>query len=285
MNNQINTPDSTPTGQKEADIMDDEFILLEDLVYAPLHALVKANQELQAQVVETIKSMGESKQNGKEETIHLSNINIAYDQLHPETEESCSVDKLQVQVPLLSIVPVTALSVEKAEISFSAEVKAVTNEAGEKKINARVCAPALRDSDFLPKVSYKLQISSVPANEGFLRLTDMLSVNQVAKKLDSTPIVLDGEPGDEEQKNFLQENKRLRARISRLKLLYRKISDMMKEQERLYEIHKDVLTEGMYEYDRNRYVMAQSRIMNQIMKYQEQMVEKELLYELEKEFE
>ena len=220
MNNQINTPDSTPTGQKEADIMDDEFILLEDLVYAPLHALVKANQELQA------------------------------------------------QVPLLSIVPVTALSVEKAEISFSAEVKAVTNEAGEKKINARVCAPALRDSDFLPKVSYKLQISSVPANEGFLRLTDMLSVNQVAKKLDSTPIVLDGEPGDEEQKNFLQENKRLRARISRLKLLYRKISDMMKEQERLYEIHKDVLTEGMYEYDRNRYVMAQSRIMNQIMKYQ-----------------
>lgn len=175
---------SEPEKEKSnGEIMDNDFIPLDDLVYAPLHALAQSNHRLRAQIVDAIKSMGTSKQSGQEETIHLNNINIAYDQLRPESEDGYSVDSLQVQVPLLSIVPVTNLNVEKAEIDFFAEIKAVNNEeTGETKINARICAPSQRDSDFLPKVSYKLQIASIPATEGILRLTDTLSSNQVAKK-------------------------------------------------------------------------------------------------------
>jgi len=46
-------------GFKESD-----FIPLDDLVYAPLHALAVSNQQLRAQVVEAIKSMGTLRQNG-----------------------------------------------------------------------------------------------------------------------------------------------------------------------------------------------------------------------------
>lgn len=64
-----------------------EFIPLDDLVYAPLHALARSNEQLRARVVDTIKNMGTLRQNGKEETVQLSNMNIAYEQIRPEGEE------------------------------------------------------------------------------------------------------------------------------------------------------------------------------------------------------
>lgn len=272
-------------GKDNGEIMDNDFIPLDDLVYAPLHALAQSNHRLRAQIVDAIKNMGTSKQSGQEETIHLNNINIAYDQLRPE-EEGYSVDNLQVQVPLLSIVPVTNLNVEKAEIDFSTEIKAVNNEeTGETKINARICAPSQRDSDFLPKVSYKLQIASIPATEGVLRLTDALSSSQVAKKMDSRPVAISGDLGSDEQKNMLLETKKLKAKISRLKQLHQKITDMIAEQERLHQISKDAFEEETYEFDKDKYLMAQSNVVNRIMEYQEQIMNMEIKYGLEKDYE
>lgn len=265
--------------------MDNDFIPLDDLVYAPLHALAQSNHRLRAQIVDAIKSMGTSKQSGQEETIHLNNINIAYDQLRPESEDGYSVDSLQVQVPLLSIVPVTNLNVEKAEIDFSAEIKAVNNEeTGETKINARICAPSQRDSDFLPKVSYKLQIASIPATEGILRLTDTLSSNQVAKKLDTRPVAVTGGLGSDEQKSVLLETKKLKAKVSRLKQLHQRITDMIAEQDRLHQISKDAFEEDTYEFDKDKYLMAQSNVINRIMEYQEQIMNMEIRYGLEKDY-
>ncbi len=273
-------------GEKGASIMESDFIPLDDLVYAPIHALAKSNHQLRAEIVNAIRSMGTSKQNGQEEVIHLNNINIAYDQIRPEGEEGYSVDNLQVQVPLLSIVPVTNLGVDKAEIDFSTEVKAVDNpETGERRINARICSPSQRDSDFLPKVSYKLQISAIPATEGILRLTDNLSANQVAKKLDTTPVAVSGDLGTDEQKSIVTETKRLKAKISRLKQLYQKISDMIAEQERLHQISKDAFEEDTYEFDKDKYMMAQSNVVNRIMEYQEQIMNMEISYGLDKDYE
>lgn len=282
-----NFQDQTDMEEKNAaQIVDNEFILLDDLVYAPLHALAKSNHQLRAQIIDAIKSMGTSKQNGQEETIHLDNINIAYDQVRTEGEEGYSVDNLQVQVPLLSIVPVANLNVEKAEISFSTEVKAVNDkETGETKINARICSPTQRDSDFLPKVSYKLQISTLPATEGIMRLVDALSTNQVAKKLDTTPLAVSGDLGSDTQKKMVQEIKKLKAKISKLKQLHQKISDMMAEQERLHQISKDAFEEETYDFDKDKYLMAQSNIINRIMEYQEKIMNMEIRYGLEKDYE
>ncbi len=280
--------DMTDAGEekKGASIMDSDFIPLDDLVYAPIHALAKSNHQLRAEIVNAIRSMGTSKQNGQEEVIHLNNINIAYDQIRTEGEEGYSVDNLQVQVPLLSIVPVTNLGVDKAEIDFSTEVKAVDNpETGERRINARICSPSQRDSDFLPKVFYRLQISSIPATEGILRLTDSLSANQVAKKLDTTPVAVSGDLGTNEQKSVVTETKRLKAKISRLRQLYQKISDMIAEQERLHQISKDAFEEDTYEFDKDKYMMAQSNVVNRIMEYQEQIMNMEISYGLDKDYE
>lgn len=230
--------DDDGSGFKESD-----FIPLDDLVYAPLHALARSNQQLRAQVVDAIKSMGTLRQNGAEETVRLNNINIAYEQVRPEGDEGYSVDNLQMQVPLLSIVPITNLNVEKAEIDFSTEVKAEKGEEGKCAITARICSPEQRESDFLPRVSYKMKIRSIPATEGILRLTDLLSSNQIAKKTDTTPVAVDGNLGSEEQKNTWQEVTKLKAKIKKLKQLYQKISDMIAEQERMQQISMDAFEE------------------------------------------
>jgi len=266
-------------------IMDSDFISLDALVYAPLHALAESNRQLRAEVVEAIKSMGTQRYNGSEEITHLDNINIAYDQIRQEGEDGYSVDNLQVQVPLLSIVPVSNLNVDKAEISFSTEVKAeMDDETKKPQITARICAPSQRESDFLPKVSYKLSIVSVPATEGIMRLSDTLSANQVAKRIDNTPIVLNGDLGNEEQKAIMQETKQLRAKVSKLEQLHRKITGMIEEQERLHQISKDAFEEDTHEFDKDKYLMAQSAIVNRIMECREQIIDREILYGLERDF-
>lgn len=268
-----------------AGIMDSEFIALDALVYAPLHALAESNRLLRAQIVEAIRSMGTQRYNGSEEITHLDNINIAYDQIRQDGEDGYSVDNLQVQVPLLSIVPVANLNVDKAEIDFSTEVKAeINSETKDPQITARICAPSQRESDFLPKVSYKLSVVSVPATEGIMRLGDTLSANQVAKRIDNTPIVLNGDLGNEEQKAIMQETKQLRAKVSKLEQLHRKIAAMIDEQERLHQMSKDAFEEDTHEFDKDKYLMAQSAIVNRIMECKEQIIDREILYGLERDY-
>ncbi|MBE5885017.1 MAG: DUF2589 domain-containing protein [Lachnospiraceae bacterium] len=262
-----------------------EFIPLDDLVYAPLYALAKSNQHLREHIIDAIKGLGSIRHDGKEETVCLNNLNIAYDQIRQEGEEGYSVDNLQMQVPLLSIVPVTNLNVEKAEIDFSTEVKAEMKEAGKCSVNARICAPEQRESDFLPRVHYKLQVGSIPATEGVMRLTDVLSSNQIAKKLDTTPVAVDGNLGCDEHKNVWQELNMLRAKVKRLKQLYKKVVNMMTEQEQLEHVSHEYYTESTCMFDREKYLMTQSDIANRIMEYQDQIMNMEIELGLERDYE
>lgn len=273
------------TGEKEAGYKGSEFIPLDDLVYAPLHALAKSNQQLREHVIETIRSMGTPRQNGAEEAVQLNTINIAYEQVRPEEEEGYSVDNLQVQVPLLSIVPITNLNVEKAEIDFSAEVKVEKEEAGKCNISARICSPEQRESDFLPRVSYKMRVCAMPATEGVMRLTDMLSSNQIAKKMDTTPVAVDGNLGSEAQKESWQEVSRFRMKIKKLKQLYQKITDMISEQERMQQISRDAFADETREFDKEKYLMVQSDIANRIMEYQEKIMNREIEFGMDKDYE
>ena len=270
---------------KRAVYKESEFIALDDLVYAPLHALAQSNYQLRAQVVDAVRSMGTPVQSGQEESIRLNKLNIAYEQIRPDGDEGYSVDNLQMQVPLLSIVPLTNLNVEKAEIDFSTEVKAENDENGNCRMLARVCAPKQRKSDNLPRVSYKLKVGSIPATEGMMRITDQLSANHVAKKLDTTPIAVDGSPGSEKHKEAKEEITVLKEKIKRLRQLSEKVENMISEQERMEQISRTAYPEDTYEFDKGKYLMAQSNIANHIMEHQERIMDLEIGLGLEKDYE
>lgn len=275
--------EETTDGSEEYQQQD--FIRLEELVYAPLHALVKSNQQLRTEVLDTVRSMAAVRQQGKEEILQLEHMKIAYDQIRNEEDDSCRIDNLQLQLPLLSVVPLTSLSIEKAEISFSAEVCVAAEQEGDYAVKARICSPEQRDSDFLPKVNYNLQVGAVPAAEGLLRLTDLLSTNPVVQQTDTTPMNVRGAPGSDEQIHVWKERDRLKAKVSRLKALFQKVQKMLQEQEKLYQISKDGFPENAYDYDRDKYLMVQTNIMNRIMKYQTRIMDLEIAYGLEKDYE
>lgn len=279
LNDMTDDTENVNAGFKES-----EFMPLEELVYAPLYALAKSNQQLREHIIESIRELGEIKRNGMEETIHLNHLNIAYDQIRHEGEEGYSVDNLQMQIPLLSLVPIANLNVEKAEIDFSTEVKGEIKDS-KCHINARICAPEQRESDFLPKVNYKLHINSIPATEGILRLTDTLSSNQIAKKLDTTPVAVDGNLGSEDHKSTWQELTMLRTKVKKLKQLYKKVSTMMAEQEQMESISNECYPEDTFFYDKEKYLRTQSDIANRIMEYQEQIMNIEIELGLERDYE
>lgn len=186
------------------------------------------------------------------------------------------MDNLQLQIPLLSVVPVTNLKVKKAAIDFAVEVRSDLDKDGKVKISGRICSPEQREGNFLPRVSYHMEIKSIPATEGIMRLTDLLSSNQLAKQLDTTPVAMDGSLGSGRQKDTWLKISQLRADIKRWKRLYQKVTDTLAEQERLYQISNEAYPEETYRFDRNKYLKAQSDISNRIMEAQEQIMTLEI---------
>ena len=261
---------------KEATILDSDFVALDDLVYAPLHALAESNHKLRSEIVNNIKNMASVDNKDQEETYHLKKINIAYDQVRSDVDDSYSVDKLQVQVPLLSIIPITNLGIEEAEIGFSAEVRTQENmDKSERKFEARVCSPEQRESDFLPRVSYKMKIKSIPATEGIMRLVDSLSSNQVAKKLESKVISPDGNPTSMLESNEITSINELKVKVTKLKQLYSKVSDTLEEMAQLNKIKKDPAAKDDV-YDINYFEGKKTAIINEILKCQDEIIRKEI---------
>lgn len=265
--------------------VNDEFLPLDELVYAPVQALANSNRQLQSQIIELLKSTGTVRQDGSEEIIQLDSLNIAYEQVRSEAEDEYSVDNLQLKLPLLSVIPLSNLKIDEAEINFSVEVRAESGRDGDYALSARICSPEQRDSDFLPRVCYQLKLGSIPATEGILRLTDLLGNNPVAKQTDTTPINVTGSPGSEEQKTIRMKCLALRNKIQRLKQLYKKVSDMIAEQERMYQISKSAFEDHVYDFDEDKYRMVQGNIANRIMKYQTEIMDLEITYGLEHDYE
>lgn len=265
--------------------VNDEFLPLDELVYAPVLALANSDRQLQSQIIELLKSTGTVRQDGSEEIIQLDSLNIAYEQVRPEAEDEYSVDNLQLKLPLLSVIPLSNLKIDEAEIDFSVEVRAESGRDGDYALSARICSPEQRDSDFLPRVCYQLKLGSIPATEGILRLTDLLGNNPVAKQTDTTPINVTGSPGSEEQKTIRMKCLALRNKIQRLKQLYKKVSDMIAEQERMYQISKSAFEDHVYDFDEDKYRMVQGNIANRIMKYQTEIMDLEITYGLEHDYE
>jgi len=77
----------------------------------------------------------------------------------------------------------------------------------------------------------------------------------------------------------------MKAKIKKLKQLYQKITDMIAEQERIQQISKDAFEDITREFDKDKYLMAQSNIANRIMEYQEKIMNREIEFGLEKDYE
>lgn len=261
-----------PDENSKTKVMDNDFMPLQELVYASLQAIEESNIRLHNHAINTIKRLTSNTATNTDDIIHLKNLSLAFDQIHPDDDGYC-LDKMQLDIPLLSIISLTNLAIEKAEIDFSAEICTKIDNDGKKVINARVTSPEQRDTDHLPHISYKITVASEPGTEGLLRITDIMNTNQIARKTDSTPVSLSGELADESQKKNWKEINHLKTNVKRLTRLYSKISEIFSAQKNIRQGMSNNDKAALL--DEQKFEEYKNTIGESIIKFQNQIAELE----------
>ena len=164
-------------------------IELKDLVYAPLHAVSEANMRLSSNIVDFVASTGDL---NKDETgkpiVHLHTMQMQYQQLRNDADDNTVSERIGLEVPLLSIYPLSSLRVAKSKVSFDVEVRNIRNFGDSVKILAQICSKRERNSSNQPKFHFDVELESVPVCEGLARFVDTLNAQAVHKRINTKPL-------------------------------------------------------------------------------------------------
>lgn len=248
-----------------------QFFPLDELVYAPLKAVALSNMSLGTSFIDNIKSLGTVKHIGNEEVLFLKKLNIEYDTLHPSENNDTYVEKVEIQVPLLSLIQIPNLNIKNAEVSFQTEVAVLEDKKNKKNIVARICSPQTRKTDELPKIEYNIKLKSANVTEGYMRITDALDSSPVSKKLNASPLTSSRTVPETLQASFDQK-RNLQKQADILHGLYKDISEFIRENE---EADCSFFTEGK-EFNKQKYEDMKQDILAKILKIKEAMLENKI---------
>jgi hypothetical protein len=164
-------------------------IELKDLVYAPIGAIADANIRLSSSIVDFLASTGDiSTDDSGEKTVKLRTIQMMYEQLRSDSMDNTVADSIGLEIPLLSIYPLSALKVSKTKVSFGAEIQSMQGKGDELKIYTQVSSSNQREGAMLPRISYEIELDSSPVSEGLARFVDILNSQAMPKLLHSMPV-------------------------------------------------------------------------------------------------
>lgn len=171
------------------------FIDLTELLYVPAYSVSKSNMRLSASIIELIKSVSTTNPPNtdtlEDQFFELNTINIAYDRIKESDTsdgDETNLETVEVKIPLLSVIPITNLQVNKTKIKFDAEIGKVTETDGKYSMEARVTAEKSRPSDYFPKMEFEMSLESASPTEGIARLLDVLNANPIPKVIKNTAI-------------------------------------------------------------------------------------------------
>lgn len=256
------------------------FMALDDLIYASLQPLAASNQRLHMHVLEQIQALSQVEQRETEPVARLKNLTVAYDKIRPDGEGAGQLESVELKLPLLSLVPLSQLAVEKANVEFHAEITTEMDREGKAHIQGRVAAPKQRKSGELSRISYQIELKSIPAAEGLMRLTDLLDLSPVARETDQTPVDASGQPCSEQERMLRGQVRQRRERIGKLQRLYEKIQELAREQERLCQICHESWDGPTYEKEAAFVQTAQREVIGQIVHEQQALLHLEVEQQL-----
>lgn len=207
--------------------MESRFVELDQLIYAPLAAVSKSNLSLADNIVRLMSESGELERKNVKDILHLKHINIAYSHIKNSDDNTNILEEVAVKIPLISIIPLSNLQVSKAKVRFDVEVKASEQKEEDTLLEARVCAPARRKSNFIPKIHYNIEMESVETPEGLSRFLDSLYISHVPQRMAATPLDENGEPLTGSELEYYHRIQELKMKEKRLNAVYRNVSDQL----------------------------------------------------------
>jgi len=167
-------------------VIADQFkgLPMEDLIGGPLSAAVKASFNLAKSTADFVTQVGfESKEvDGKTVAGNVRNVNFAFNR----TGDDGKPETVQMEVPMLTIVPIPSLQVDLVDITFDMEVKSSTSETD--KFNASASASASASGGWGPfKAEVKIS-GSVSTSKENTRTSDTSAKYHVQVKAGSRDI-------------------------------------------------------------------------------------------------
>jgi len=202
---------------------------LKELVYAPLHAVSEANMRLSSNIVDFLASTGDmDADSAGNPTVHLHTIQMQYQQLRNDADENTVAERIGLEIPLLSIYPLSSLKVSKTKVSFDVEVKNMITVDDSVKIYTQVCAKKQRQNANHARFSFEMELESVPVSEGLARFVDTLNAQATPKRIYTKPLdesgnVLTGKGLEDYNRRMelIEREKELNSKLDEIKEMIR----------------------------------------------------------------
>lgn len=221
------------------------FINLDELVYTPLRAISQSNINLSGSVMDLISSTGDINPTDENNTIHLKTVNLAYEQINNDSMNGKTIEEVGLKIPLVSVLPITNLQIKKTKLNFDAEIKKIHRDNKNNKyiMESRVCASSKqrRKDDGLPKLSFEIELESVPISEGMARIVDILNANPIPQILSSKQVDDRGEIVVGEEAEYYQKMKLLKSKEARINRISDKLTSLIAKKKLMFDNNINML--------------------------------------------
>jgi hypothetical protein len=210
---------------------------LRQLVYSSLEPIMDANARMSQNMVDTIMKFSDDKGHDDDgyPVVQLKTLQLVYDQIrHDDMDMLCS-EKIGLEVPILSIIPLSNLKVSKSKISFSTEVQEVDYNEGRLDIYTKVASAESDRSGQSSRIDFEIEMESDPVAEGLARVIDQLGQNFIPNVHEKNPIDGDGVKLGEKERAMYEMKKKMRTKEQRLSRLLSQLNEIQRVDEDLTE--------------------------------------------------
>jgi hypothetical protein len=200
---------------------------LRQLVYSSLESIVEANAKMSQNMIDTIMKFSDDKGHDSDgyPVVQLKTLQLVYDQMkHDELDMLCT-EKIGLEVPLLSIIPLSNMRVSKGKIQFSTDVQEIEAHGDQIDIYTKVAAPEGERSKLCSKIDFEIEFESDPIAEGLSRVIDRLSQNYIPTVHENYPIDSDGRALVDEEREIFEERKKRSRQVKRLQQILARLNE------------------------------------------------------------
>ncbi|MDR1148655.1 MAG: DUF2589 domain-containing protein [Spirochaetaceae bacterium] len=200
---------------------------LRQLVYSSLEAIVEANAKMSQNMIDTIMKFSDDKGHDSDgyPVVQLKTLQLVYDQMkHDELDMLCT-EKIGLEVPLLSIIPLSNMRVSKGKIQFSTDVQEIEAHDDQIDIYTKVAAPEGERSKLCSRIDFEIEFESDPIAEGLSRVIDRLSQNYIPTVHENYPIDSDGKPLVDYEREIFEERKKRSRQVKRLQQILARLNE------------------------------------------------------------
>jgi hypothetical protein len=200
---------------------------LRQLIYASLEPIAEANAKMSQNMIDTIMKLSDDKGHDSDgyPVVQLKTLQLVYDQMRHDDLDMLCTEKIGLEVPLLSIIPLSNMRVSKGKVQFSTDVQEIEMHGDQVDIYTKVAALESERSGLCSRIDFEIEFESDPVAEGLSRVIDRLSQNFIPTVHENYPIDSDGNPLSCDEREIFEGRKKRVHQVKRLQQILSRLNE------------------------------------------------------------